>query len=221
MGIVDLRGREDEPEVRSLVGATTPAGTAAIGWESAGRLDACAVVERVGGDVRVLTLAGGDAKTAALLDALAAMLNARRIVAADGGVLRELDSTPAPKAAVSAATLGEVEDAIRASWGRDTSASPEAWSEHNPALGQCDVTALLLRELLGGEILIAIVIRDAERLEQHVWNRLPSGLTLDLTREQYRDGEELGDPRVEEPLGLARGTERFELFAARVRAALL
>jgi N-acetylglutamate synthase-like GNAT family acetyltransferase len=84
---------------------------------------------------------------------------------------RELDAQPAPAAAVTAATPTDIELAIRESWSSETSDDPDEWSADNPARGQCGVTALLVRELLGGEILVANVVRDGERLERHAWNR--------------------------------------------------
>jgi GNAT superfamily N-acetyltransferase len=128
---------------------------------------------------------------------------------------RPVEARAAPAAAVRALTLGEVEAAIRASWGRDTSDDPDEWSEENPARGQCAVTALLVRELLGGEILVAGVLREGRRVDRHAWNRLDSGVTLDLTRSQFRRGERLEEPRVEEPRLVDRA--RYELLARRVR----
>jgi len=77
-----------------------------------------------------------------------------------------------------------------------------------------------LRELLGGEILIAGVVRDGRRVERHAWNRLPSGIAVDLTREQFRGGELFEEPRVEEPIITQRNSERYLLLEARVRKAL-
>ena len=37
------------------------------------------------------------------------------------------------------------------------------------------------------------VFRDGEWVEYHMWNRLPGGLEVDLTREQFRNGEVLGE----------------------------
>ena len=37
-------------------------------------------------------------------------------------------------------------------WSADTSYSPDLWSDSNPSLGQCVPTALLIHDLLGGEI---------------------------------------------------------------------
>ncbi len=48
------------------------------------------------------------------------------------------------------------------------------------------------------------------------WNRLPSGLEVDLTREQFRRGEELARPMPGEPIAIARVPERYALFARRV-----
>ena len=82
------------------------------------------------------------------------------------------------------------------------------------------MTALLVRDLLGGDILIANVVRGGKRVERHAWNRLASGLTVDLTREQFRAGESFTEPSVEEPLITRRNPERYETLAERARAAL-
>jgi hypothetical protein len=102
--------------------------------------------------------------------------------------------------------------------GPNTSDDPDEWSEENPARGQCGVTALVVQELLGGEILVANVLRDGVRVDRHAWNRLGSGLTLDLRRSQFRRGEELEEPRAGEPILADPG--RYGLLAERVRARL-
>ena len=140
--------------------------------------------------------------------------------ASSGAAVRTLDEQAAAPASIRAATLEETEAAIRAAWGRDTSDDPEEWSEQNPARGQCAVTALLVRELFGGEILVANVLRDGRRVDRHAWNRLPSGLTLDLTREQFVNGERFGEAAPEEPLLTHRNPERLATLRARVRARL-
>lgn len=50
--------------------------------------------------------------------------------------VRSITVSPAPAEAVGAVTLGELEAAIRASWGSDTSADPAEWTTDNPARGQ-------------------------------------------------------------------------------------
>jgi hypothetical protein len=63
-------------------------------------------------------------------------------------------------------------------------------------------------------------MRDGKRVDRHAWNRLPSGLTVDLTREQFRGGELFGEPHVEEPVLTHRNPERFATLRARVHARL-
>jgi len=242
MTIVDLRGRERDSEVLSLLDPD-PAWML-IGWSRDGVLVACAGVERLSADdITVRALAARDDDDArALLDALARASTGSRIVAEPAGpsaaafrasgfrpdatspggerLVRLLDEPPAPPDAVRAASLEEVEAAIRAAWGRETSDDPDEWSEANPARGQCAVTALLIRELLGGDILVANVLRDGRRVDRHAWNELPSGLTLDLTREQFRNDERFGEPRVEEPVLTHLNPERFATLRARVRSRL-
>jgi hypothetical protein len=93
-------------------------------------------------------------------------------------------------------TLSEIEDAIKASWSLDTAEEDDGWTPENPSRGQCDITTLLLHDIFGGEILAADVFRNGERIEAHMWNRLPGGLEVDLTRDQFKDGEVLGEPSV-------------------------
>ena len=242
MTIVDLRGRELEPEVLALL---DPGPTwNVVGWERDDRLVACAGIERTSDDELTVRALGADAdpEALALLDAIAGVATASRIVAESndesaelyrsGGfalenigegrfrAVRTLDEQAAPRTSIRATTLEETQVAIRAAWGRDTSDDPDEWSELNPARGQCAVTALLVRELLGGEILVANVLRDGRRVERHAWNRLPSGLTLDLTREQFVNGERFGEPSPEEPLLTHRNPERLATLRTRVRARL-
>ena len=134
--------------------------------------------------------------------------------------VRVFSPLPGTPDAVHAVTLAGLEAAIRESWSSETSADPDEWSTENPARGQCDVTALLVRSYLGGEILIANVLREGQRVERHAWNRLPSGLTIDLTREQFERGELLGEPAAESRSGSATRGERQELLARRVEKAL-
>jgi hypothetical protein len=94
-------------------------------------------------------------------------------------------------------TLGDIEAAIRASWGPDTiSEGGEGWTPDNPALGQCDITSLLLHDIFGGEVLAAGVFRNGDWVENHMWNRLPGGMEVDLTWEQFRNGEVIGEASV-------------------------
>lgn len=244
MPIVDLRGREKDADVETLLGRPWPEQAILIGWsDDAGQLVGCVAVERAGPeDLALLEVSVPGEHATAMLDALADVVTAQRLVAETdeagaelysrcgfageplpGGRVRStrsVDVEAATDKAVAASTLAEIETAIRAAWGRDTSDDPDEWSEANPSRGQCAVTSLLVRELLGGDILIANVIRNGKRVERHAWNRLTSGVTLDLTREQFLAGEQFTQPAVEEPLITRRTPERYETLAARVRSVL-
>jgi hypothetical protein len=113
--------------------------------------------------------------------------------------------------------LADVERALRASWTRDTSDDPGEWSEANPALGQCAVSALVIRAIYGGELVIATVLdRDGERTpDGHAWNILPSGEVVDLTFGQFVDGEQLDVPIVTEPV-IDGDPRRAHILAERV-----
>ena len=84
------------------------------------------------------------------------------------------------------------------SWSLDTSVTPTEWSPENPSRGQCDISnlSLVVHDLVGGELLAADVYLGDERIEAHMWNRLASGIEVDLTRAQFGRGEVIGQPRV-------------------------
>jgi hypothetical protein len=75
---------------------------------------------------------------------------------------------------------------MKAAWCRDT-ASPDSlstWEAHHSVKGQCAVTALVVQDEMGGEILRTVV----EGYGSHYYNRLPDGTILDLTKEQFPAG---------------------------------
>ena len=88
--------------------------------------------------------------------------------------------------------------ALRASWDEATCDPVDLpWSPANPSRGQCGVTALVVHDHLGGELLVAEVRRGDGSLQgMHTWNRLPDGTVLDLTREQFGPDEHVQDPVV-------------------------
>lgn len=53
--------------------------------------------------------------------------------------------------------LTDIEAAVRSSWGADTTtpAHRADWDPANPARDQCGVTALVVHDLLGGELIRA------------------------------------------------------------------
>lgn len=83
--------------------------------------------------------------------------------------------------------LTDIEQAVRSSWSAET-CTPEfrsRWSPDNPARDQCGVTAMVLHDLLGGELIRGEVHVDGRRVDYHWWNRLGTGIEIDLTREQF------------------------------------
>jgi hypothetical protein len=96
-------------------------------------------------------------------------------------------------------SFAAIDRAVRAGWSHDTCDPVDLpdWSPANPARGQCGVTALVLWELVGGDLLLAPVDRaDGSRQGVHYWNRLAAGVEVDLTREQFTAGERVGEPAV-------------------------
>ena len=132
---------------------------------------------------------------------------------------------PWQPAAVPELTLADVGPAVRAAWCLQTcdDADVADWSPVNPARGQCGATALMVHDLLGGELLVAEVRHpDGSRQGHHYWNRLPGGVEVDLTREQFAPDEVLQEPRVvERPPGLPhRCAAQYLRLRASVCAAL-
>lgn len=73
-------------------------------------------------------------------------------------------------------------NAIKNSWD-DKTCYPQvksSWGTQIPELGQCAVTALLINERYGGQILY-----NAEY--DHYWNVLPDGRKIDLTKRQFHN----------------------------------
>lgn len=78
-------------------------------------------------------------------------------------------------------------NAIRKAWGGDTCAHAD-WNPHRPEDGQCAVTALVVQDLFGGELL-----RTVANGESHYYNRI-DGEIVDLTRAQFDEPLELEEP---------------------------
>lgn len=85
-----------------------------------------------------------------------------------------------PAEAEIARRLDDLARRLEGNWTRETSADPLHWSRENSAYGQCAVSALVVQDHFGGELLRARVDGIS-----HYWNRLPTGLEVDLTRKQF------------------------------------
>lgn len=86
--------------------------------------------------------------------------------------------------------------AIEAGWSNDTAASDNDWSHANPAVGHCDITALIIQESIGGDLLMKQVFRNGKLSEHHYWNILPDGTEIDLTKSQFDGTETFGEPTL-------------------------
>ncbi|MFJ5558224.1 hypothetical protein ACIQCD_12555 [Streptomyces sp. NPDC093250] len=116
--------------------------------------------------------------------------------------------------------LLDLDTALRTCWAADTCSPDDLpdWHPDNPALGHCDITALVVNDLFGGELVVGEVHLDGTQRGYHWWNRLPSGIELDLTREQFRHGQTFTAPRtVERPPGpLPRRWPEYLLLRTRL-----
>jgi hypothetical protein len=109
--------------------------------------------------------------------------------------------------------------AIRASWAPDTASDPAVWSPATPAIGQCAITALIIQDELGGDLL-----RCPAPGSSHYWNLLPDTREIDLTREQFADGLDVVDVQVRDRgyvLSFPATDRRYNVLRQRVRSQLL
>lgn len=85
---------------------------------------------------------------------------------------------------VEAAEERELREKLRLAWSIETSSK---WRPDKPACGQCNVTALVLQDLLGGDIL-----KTSVEGQWHFYNRI-GGQRLDLTDTQFEQPIEYQD----------------------------
>lgn len=97
-------------------------------------------------------------------------------------------------------SLAEIDHAVRASWAADTCSADDVarapWTADNPGWGHCDVTALVVNDILGGDLMVAEVQVDGEQHGYHWRNLLPTGVEVDLARDQFRHGQVVTPGRV-------------------------
>jgi hypothetical protein len=80
--------------------------------------------------------------------------------------------------------LSELEKALKASWNIDTS---QSYLPERPSSGQCAVTALVIQDYFGGEIVRTHAMLPNGKLESHYFNRI-NGEDIDLTKGQFPTG---------------------------------
>lgn len=74
--------------------------------------------------------------------------------------------------------LYDVRDVLKKCW-KEVEPYPVSGGRNCPSRGQCFVTAILVKEIFGGEILTATV-----NGEKHFWNII-DGIEIDFTSDQY------------------------------------
>lgn len=113
---------------------------------------------------------------------------------------------------------------LRASWGADTCDPHDLhdWHPGNPARGQCGVTALIVQDLLGGDLVLGEVFVGDVRVGYHYWNRLPDGSDVDLTADQFHPWEAVVGAQVQQrpPGPPRRCRQEYELLRRRVLSAV-
>jgi hypothetical protein len=108
--------------------------------------------------------------------------------------------------------IERVRRALSASWSEETSS---LWTSANPARGQCSVTALVVQQLLGGEILKTDV--DGQ---WHFYNRL-EGEVVDFTAVQFDSATTYLDlPATAEEAFADTSREQFETLMESVERVL-
>ncbi|MBH0779944.1 YunG family protein [Nocardia bovistercoris] len=119
--------------------------------------------------------------------------------------------------------LEALHQAIRAAWSADTSAASD-WTHSNPAKGQCAVTACVVHDHLGGDILNSVAALPSGETVSHYFNII-DGETVDLTTEQFPEHTRFSEPAPKTKgfgstrdycLSYERTRQRYELLRRRV-----
>ena len=120
----------------------------------------------------------------------------------------------------SAPTLEQIERALRDSWGSDTCDAHDVdhWTPEHPSTGQCAATAYVVNDYLGGQLLGAEVRNPDGSLQGHHYWNLIDGVEVDLTLEQFVNGEVVEQPDVMDRIHPRPepGAERYLILRARV-----
>ena len=118
--------------------------------------------------------------------------------------------------------LFDLSAAFSESWVRETSFDSTGWSPENPAWGQCAVTACIVQDLFGGEIVSSTAVLPDGSTSLHFFNQLPyrqKMISPDFTRRQFPKGTVVppGQPRTEGFSSTREYILSFESTAERYR----
>lgn len=102
--------------------------------------------------------------------------------------------------------IGQMRRLLPLAWCKET-ATNEDWDENNPSLNQCAVTALLVQDELGGDLLRCEMTNG----DSHYWNRV-GNYEIDLTAEQFDriEPQPLKDTAVVRNRSYVLDPERFQ-----------
>ncbi|MBN2459612.1 hypothetical protein JXB28_04980 [Candidatus Woesearchaeota archaeon] len=84
----------------------------------------------------------------------------------------------------------DLELALKYSWSKDTTLDEKNWAAENPSWGQCAVTALVVNDYLGGEIVWALAKLPDGTDISHYFNKI-KGEEKDYTRMQFPEGTQV------------------------------
>ncbi len=84
------------------------------------------------------------------------------------------------------------------------------------------MTALVVQDVLGGDLILGEVQVEGVKVGHHYWNRLPDGNVVDFTADQFLPTEVVANGQVvhRPPDAPRRCREQYELLRERVLAAL-
>ena len=113
---------------------------------------------------------------------------------------------------------------VKKCWSTHTSSDPQNWSYDNLSWGQCAVTALLVQDIFGGEIVRTnYILPDGER-GSHYFNILQNGERVDLTIDQFPEGTDFRPPlnrSNEELITLTRNYVKSKGYEGTIRDYIL
>ncbi len=113
----------------------------------------------------------------------------------------------------------KLKKALEKSWSRETSYWSDDWSEENPSYGQCAVTALVIQDYFGGELLRG----DVDGYGSHYWNMLSDGSEVDFTKQQFPKSAKITEGKRKNRSQLLRHEslkKRYETLRERVTECL-
>ena len=120
----------------------------------------------------------------------------------------------------------ELENILKRSWSKNTSSDPKNWNRDNPAWGQCAVTALIVNDYLGGQIVWANATLPGGQTISHYFNKI-NNTERDFTKQQFPVGTIIpkGIPKTVEYnstreyiLSYPQTQKRYEILKQRVSA---